>query len=390
MPEQSDRPYKLLVVDDEADVMPMFRQSMRQDVRRGRYRLFFATSGVEALECLENEPGIDLVVTDLNMPDMDGLALLEELAGSQFDLRSVVLSAYGDMKNIRAAMALGAVDFVVKPVDFDDMHETIERTLRNLEQWREVVAQRDQLVSLRSELEIAGRIQQSVLPVEFPPVEGFDVHAVLDPAREVGGDFYDVMRLDGGRVGFVVADVCGKGVPAAMVMMSARTLVRGAAIGLGDPASVLSEVNAIMAENNPLAMFVTAFFCVLDPRSGHVVYANAGHPPPLLVRADGTAAFLETAGVPAVGILPDQRYGLGECALEPGDLLFMYSDGVTEAENGGGEQFGEGRLRRLLSENPSRPAGQVAGALLDALRDFAVQEVKTDDVTCVLLRRESR
>ena len=120
------------------------------------------------------------------------------------------------------------------------------------------------------------------------------------------------------------------------------------------------------------------------------MYANAGHPPPLLVRADGTAMFLEVAGEPAVGLMLDQQYGLGECVLEPGDLLFMYSDGVTEAENGGGEQFGECRLRLLLSENPGRPAVQVAGALLEALRDFAVQEVKTDDVTCVLLRREPR
>ena len=146
---QIDRPYKLLVVDDEDDVAPMFRQSMRPDVRAGRYRLLFAGSGVEALERLEKEPDVDLVITDINMPQMDGLTLLGHPAERSCDLRSVVLSAYGDMKNIRSAMSLGAFDFVTKPVDFDDMRETIERTLRSLEQWREALSYRDELISLR-------------------------------------------------------------------------------------------------------------------------------------------------------------------------------------------------------------------------------------------------
>ena len=389
MLENLERPYKLLVVDDEADVMPMFRQSMRQDVRRGRYELFFASSGVEALSCIASEPGIDLVITDINMPEMDGLELLGSLSDINCDCRSVVLSAYGDMKNIRAAMALGAVDFVVKPVDFDDMRGTIERTLHNLTQWREVVAERDKLVSLRRDLDIARQIQHSVLPTDFPAMDGFDVHALLDPAQEVAGDFYDVMRLDGGRVGFVVADVCGKGIPAAMIMMAARTLVRGAAIGLGDPSLVLSEVNSVMSQNNPLLMFVTASFCVLDPRNGEVVYSNAGHPPPLLVRADGSSSFLETHDNAALGIVPDQKYFLGSCVLAPGDLLFMYTDGVNEAENVVGDQFGDDRLCRTVAGSIGQPSVKVGETLIQALRDFAVSEIKTDDVTFVVLRREA-
>ena len=386
--ENLERPYKLLVVDDEADVMPMFRQSMRQDVRSGRYELFFASSGVEALQCIASEPGIDLVITDINMPEMDGLELLSSLSASNLDCRSLVLSAYGDMKNIRAAMALGAFDFVLKPVDFDDMRGTIERTLSNLAQWREVVSERDKLVSLRRDLDIAGQIQQSVLPSDFPSMDGFDVYAALDPAQEVAGDFYDVMSMGDGRVGFVVADVCGKGVPAAMIMMSTRTLVRGAAIGLDDPSLLLSEVNSLMAQNNPLAMFVTLTFCVLDPGTGEVVYANAGHPPPLLVRADGFSSFVETYNNAALGIVPGQQYVLGSCSLSPGDMLLMYTDGVNEAENVVGDQFGDDRLLRVFADNPVRPSVELGDVLLQALRDFSVQEVKTDDVTFVVLRRE--
>ena len=385
---QTDRPYKLLVVDDEDDVAPMFRQSMRQDVRQGRYKLLFAGSGTEALECLEREPDIDLVITDINMPGMDGLALLERLSGRSADLRSVVLSAYGDMKNIRAAMGLGAVDFVVKPVDFDDMRETIERTLRNLDQWREALSHRDQLISLRRELDLAGRIQQSVLPSEFPPTDGYEIHAMVEPAGEVSGDFYDVMRVEGGCVGMVVADVSDKGVPAALLMMASRTLLRGAAIGLGNPARVLSEVNDLMCDNNPQSMFVTVFFCVLDPAEGTVTFANAGHPSPIVVRRDGVISSLESAENVVLGLLPGAGYDLFSVSLEPGDAVFMYTDGVTEAVNGAGEEFGEEKLMEVLSSEPVTSAAGCSDRVVKSVREFAGGLAQSDDITCAVLRRE--
>ena len=384
---QTDRPYKLLVVDDEDDVAPMFRQSMRQDVRQGRYKLLFAGSGTEALECLEREPDVDLVITDINMPGMDGLALLERLSARSADLRSVVLSAYGDMKNIRAAMGLGAVDFVVKPVDFDDMRETIERTLRNLDQWREALSHRDELVSLRRELDLAGRIQQSVLPSEFPVMDGYEIHALVVPAGEVSGDFYDVMRVEGGRVGMVVADVSDKGVPAALLMMASRTLLRGAAIGLGNPARVLSEVNDLMCQNNVQSMFVTVFFCVLDPGLGAVAFANAGHPSPLVVRADGAVSALESAENVVLGLLPGAGYELFSASLEPGDAVFMYTDGVTEAVNGVGEEFGEEKLIEVLSSEPVTSAAGCSARIVESVREFAGGLAQSDDITCAVLRR---
>ena len=384
---QIDRPYKLLVVDDEDDVAPMFRQSMRQDVRQGRYQLLFAGNGVEALECLEREPDIDLVITDINMPGMDGLALLQEISARSCDLRSVVLSAYGDMKNIRVAMGLGAVDFVVKPVDFDDMRDTIERTLRNLVQWREALSYRDQLMSLRQELELAGRIQRSMLPADFPPVDGYELFALMEPAREVGGDFYDVMPLEGGRVGLVVADVSDKGVPAALLMMANRTLLRGAAIGLGDPARVLFEMNSVLCENNPQSMFLTVFFCILDPADGTVVFANAGHPSPMLVGADGTVVSLDSAHDVVLGLLPGAGYEFFTLSMAPGDLLFMYSDGVTEAMNSIGEEFGDLRLADVLCGVVGFSPSECTALVVDAVREFAAGQVASDDLTCLVLRR---
>ena len=282
MDGELSRPYNVLVVDDEEDVPEIFRQQMRRDIRRGVYELHFANSGVGALRCLEEHPEIDLVITDIAMPEMDGLTLLDNISRGDSTLRCVVLSAYGDMGNIREAMHRGAFDFVVKPVDFDDMRTTIERSLQNLEVWREAIASREELVLLNRDIEIAWRIQNSVLPRTFPSYADYDVFGLLEPARKVSGDFYDVIRLDGDRLGLVVADVSGKGVPAAMLMMSARTMIRGLAIGLSDPGAVLSEANDLLCQDNELFTFVTMFFGVFDPGDGVVTYALAGHDPPFV------------------------------------------------------------------------------------------------------------
>ena len=378
-------PYKLLVVDDEDDVAPMFRQSMRRDVRRGKYELLFAGSGLEALECLDREPNVDLVITDINMPEMDGLELLGRLSERSYDLRSVVLSAYGDMKNIRTAMSLGAVDFVTKPVDFDDMKETIERTLCGLEQWREAISHKVDLLSLKKDLDLAGRIQQSMLPTEFPELDNYGAHALLEPASEVAGDFYDVMRLDKGRLGLLIADVSGKGVPAALFMMASRTLLRGAAIGLGHPARILAETNALMCPANSQAMFATVLFGILNPYDGSFEYANAGHMPPLLVRADGSVKELETSKDVALGLMPEAEYEQFKISLGPGELLFMYTDGVTEAMNGT-DEFGQSRLNSVVSELAGKSAEEVCAGVLAAVREFSGPDVQSDDITCVALR----
>ena len=385
--DTTNRPYKVLVVDDEDDVVPMFRQQLRRDVRAGRYELLFATSGVEALSVIRREGDVDLVITDINMPDMDGLELLAAMRSFDADLRAVVLSAYGDMKNVRIAMNRGAFDFVLKPVDFEDMRITMERTLDNLELWRGAMSCRDQLVSLNRELDIAGQIQQSVLPVSFPNFEGYILHAGVEPVRTVAGDFYDVMPMDGGRIGLVVADVSGKGIPAAMLMMSTRTLVRGAAIGVGDAGRVLYEVNRIMCKDNPLFMFVTLFFGVFDPVDGSLTYANAGHPAPLLYRSDGSCVALERTADAVLGIIEDEDYGVSKINLNLGDGLFLFTDGVPEAMNGSGELFGWERMHHVLSGAGDVDAEECCHQMVDAVRSFADGQVQSDDITCMVLKR---
>ena len=257
--------YKILVVDDEPDLEPLILQRMRRNIRAGRYAFVFAHNGVEALEVLRTDGDIDMVVSDINMPQMDGLTLLEQIPKVDPNIRSVIVSAYGDMRNIRTAMNRGAFDFVTKPLDFEDLQITIERTLTHMAEWREALMSRDKLVALQNELDVASKIQQGILPASFPEGDGFEVYGNMAPARNVGGDFFDVVLLENGRLGLAVADVSDKGVPAALFMMSSRTLLKGAAIGRGTPGEVLSEVNDLLTEDNEAFMFVTVIYAVFDP-----------------------------------------------------------------------------------------------------------------------------
>lgn len=379
-------PYKILVVDDEPDLQPLVQQRMRRYVRSGRYQFVFAENGVEALQRLREDEEIVIVLTDINMPKMDGLALLDQIPKVNPNIRSVIISAYGDMKNIRTAMNRGAFDFVTKPVDFDDLKLTIDRTLQQLLEWRDALGARDRLVALQNELNVASQMQQSILPKRFPKGEGYEVYASMQPARSVGGDFYDVMRLEGGLIGLAVADVSDKGVPAALFMMSSRTLLKGAAIGLGKPNEVLAEVNNLLCEDNEAAMFVTLIYAVYDPSTRILTFANGGHNTPVLVNTDGNPKRLPLTGGVALGLVPDLEYQQRSITLAPNDNVIFYTDGVTEAMNEGEEEFGMQRLEALFKQSTLESARQVNELVVDAVMDFAGLAPQSDDITCMTMR----
>ncbi len=382
-------PYKILVVDDEPDLEHLMRQRMRRDVRSGTYTLYFAQNGVEALERLNEVPDIDMVLSDINMPRMDGLTLLAQIPNIAPDIRAVVVSAYGDMKNIRTAMNRGAFDFITKPIDFQDLRVTIERTLKNMEQWREALESRDKLVRLQNELNVASKMQQSILPTEFPESDLCEIYANMEPAREVGGDFFDVFGLPGGKIALAIADVSDKGVPAALFMMSSRTLLKGSAIGAIEPGAVLKEVNDLLTEDNEAAMFVTTFYAVYNPHTGQVDYANGGHNPPLVVHSDGSSTLLPGTDGMALGVFPGVGFGQSAVVLSPGDLLLLYTDGVTEAMNADGEEFGMDRLQAVFANAPPDSPEAANKAVFKAVHEFAGETPQSDDITCVtVLQRQ--
>ena len=385
--EMRSTPYKILVVDDEPDLERLVLQQMRREIRRQQYEFVFAHNGIEALEQLSQDQNIDLVVSDINMPKMDGLALLERIPDVQPDVRSVIVSAYGDMKNIRTAMNRGAFDFVTKPVDFDDFRVTIERTLRNLLAWREATESREKLLVIQNELDVASKMQQSILPTVFPADSRYQVFGSMTPAREVGGDFFDIMNLEEGRIGIAVADVSGKGVPAALFMMSCRTLLKGAAIGAAHPGAVLKEVNQVLQADNEAMMFVTLFYAIFDPESGEMVYANGGHNPPIIVKDDGSSSEIPVASGIALGVMPDMDFAEDTLQVAPGEAIVFYTDGVTEAENARAELFDVERLQMVFDGAPTKDAKEANKAVFEAVSAFAGNTPQSDDITCITLYR---
>ena len=380
--------YKILFVDDEPDLEPLVLQRMRRQIRRGRYEFVFAENGVEALRTLEGDPDIDMVVSDINMPQMDGLTLLEQIPNVSPDIRAIIVSAYGDMENIRTAMNRGALDFVTKPVDFEDLQFTIDRTLEHITEWKEALSTRDKLVSIQNELEVASRMQQSILPRSHPSGDEWATFGAMQAAKSVGGDFYELLNLSAGRVGLAIADVSDKGVPAALYMMATRSLLKGTAIGAQMPGMVLTELNNMLSEDETNGMFVTLLYGVFDPSTGDFTYASGGHDAPLLVRADGSSELLELTGGVALGVIGGLPYEEKTVHLEKGETIVLYTDGVTEATNVNSELMGVEGMQELFGEDPPRGAEQAGMSVMQRVLDFTGEAPQFDDITCVTLTRE--
>jgi sigma-B regulation protein RsbU (phosphoserine phosphatase) len=379
--------YKILVVDDEPDLEPLLLQRMRRAIRAGRYEFVFAGNGLEALHKLDEDETIDMVLSDINMPQMDGLTLLDQIPEVNPNIRSVIISAYGDMKNIRTAMNRGAFDFVTKPIDFKDLQVTIDRTLNHVEELKAALYARDKLVSLQNELDVASNIQQSILPTELPQEHDYQMFGSMKSARNVGGDFFDVVRLPDRRVGLAIADVSDKGVPAALFMMSTRTLLKGAAIGAINPGDVIGTVNQLLCEDNDAAMFVTLIYGVYDPETGRLTYANGGHNPPLIVHSDNSSTLLPPTDGLALGLIPDYEYQQRTVTVAPGEALVLYTDGVTEAMNADEEEFGVERLQDIFKQSNPHEAHAITRLIFDAVDTFAGDTPQSDDVTCLTLCR---
>jgi len=241
---------------------------------------------------------------------------------------------------------------------------------------------------MEGELAAAHEIQMSILPKIFPAFperKEFDLHAILEPAREVGGDLYDFYSLDEDRLFFVIGDVSGKGVPASLFMAITMTLFKVNVEGGGSPAEVMTRVNDQLSRDNDAAMFVTTVCGVLDVPTGELTLANGGHNPPLILGADGLRAV---AGVPSmvVGAMEGIPYPLLTETLKPGEVLVLFTDGVTEAMNGVDEAYGDDRLADELLKVASRPAADITQAILDDIRLFTGETPQSDDITLLALR----
>ncbi|MFO8030117.1 MAG: SpoIIE family protein phosphatase, partial [Cyclonatronaceae bacterium] len=339
---------KILVVDDEPDLQMLMLQKFRNKVKSKEYEFLFAEDGMEALDVVRDNPELSLVLCDINMPRMDGLTLLVELLNLQReDLKTVMVSAYGDFENIRTAMNRGAYDFVTKPIDFKDMEITIEKCLAEVNRVLKAKEMEDQLKSLNFDLDMAARIQTRILHQEFPVFPDdtrFDIFADMIPAKHVGGDFYDFFKFDEDHLAFFIGDVAGKGMPAAIYMAVCRTMLKAIGSEVKDPAECISKVNNMLIPESDISTFVTVFYGVLNVRTGELSYCNGGHNLPYILPADGKVKELKDVGGLLLGKFENAPYEMNTVKLKPGDTVVTFTDGVTEAENEEESYFDEERV----------------------------------------------
>jgi len=381
---------KILVVDDEPDLQELIKQKFRNKIKANEYEFHFAGNGAEALEKIANDGNIDLILTDINMPVMDGLTLLSKVSELNNKLlKSIIVSAYGDMENIRTAMNRGAYDFITKPIDLKDLEITIEKSLKDIEEYKLVLSAHNKLIALQQELDIATVIQTSILPKTFPPFpdrKEFDIYAKMLPAKDVGGDLYDFFLIDKYRLGVVIGDVSGKGIAAALLMAVCKTLLKATAYK-GMPAdNILSEVNNVLVDESPSNMFVTVFYGVLDTRSGAFEYSNGGHNAPYLIPTDGKVKQLDNIGGLLLGAVKNVEYESNVIMLKSGESLLFYTDGVTEAFNKNSEEFQEARLEQILNNKNSLTTNELVQHVFDSVQSFANGVEQSDDITCLALK----
>ena len=255
---------------------------------------------------------------------------------------------------------------------------------KNIEDLRRTTAEKERYAK---EMEIAKEIQDNFLPAFTPEIPGMELGATTLPAMEIGGDLYDFIPVPGNRWGLAIADVSGKGVSAALFMALCRTLIRASGGAEADPSVALRHANRLIYEDGRSSMFITVFYSVLDPARRTFTYVNAGHNPPLLLRGDppGIRTLGEGQGI-ALGVVPDVNIPCSELVLEPGDLIVMYTDGVTEAFNAHDEEFGEERLKDYLQKHRNYPVQEIIDGLIDEVRQFCGSAPQSDDITLVILR----
>ena len=384
---------KILSVDDETDLELLLSQYFRRKIRNGEYEFFFAHNGLEALQVLLKHPDISIILSDINMAEMDGLTLLAKVNEMRIpSLKCIMVSAYGDMDNIRQAMNGGAFDFATKPIDLDDLQRTIDKAVEQIEYIRSAQKEHAQLVDIQTDLSVAREIQHAILPRTFDlklqDADKVNIYASMLAAKDVGGDFYDFFPIDDHRMGFTIADVSGKGVPAAIFMAVSRTLIK--ATGLQDKPTneCMSTVNDILCDESVGSMFVTVFYGIYDLQTGQITFTNAGHNPPYILKADGQVEVVKSPCNLVLGAVPDMPFSCDTLELEPGDTLFMYTDGVTEAENKNHDQFGESRLEEALAECKGADSKHIVDTVNAKVKEFINGAAQSDDITQLVIRRK--
>ena len=375
--------FTILAVDDTPENLDVVKGILGSD-----YIVKAATSGPMALKIAEKQPP-DLILLDIMMPDMDGYEVCRRLKENELtkDVPVIFLTAMDQTTDEAQGFELGAADYMTKPVNPPILKARIATHLALKSSMDQIRKHKDRM---QQELNVGRDIQMSMLPVDFPPYpdrKEFSIHALLKPAREVGGDFYDFFFVSDDEICLVLGDVSGKGVPAALFMAVTKTMIKTQAADDSSPASIVTRVNEELSADNPACMFVTLFVAIVNVRSGELRFTNAGHNPPYILRHDGKLDCLDQRHGPIIGAVEGVAYREDQIEIGEKDTLLLFTDGVTEAMDTSNQLYSEARLEEFLKKSDNTPE-QLTVAVLDAVEQFATGAEQADDITILAFRIE--
>ena len=377
--KQEESKKTVLVVDDApANIRTV------NEILHDLYKVKIATNGEKGLELARSEPGPDLILLDVVMPGMDGYEVCTRLKADPAtrDIPVLFLTGQTESTDETRGFEVGAVDYIHKPFSPAVVAARVQTHLV-LRETREKLAR--QLAAIRSELETARQIQLSILPQTVPALAGLDIAARYIPMTSVAGDFYDFVVIDEKRIGVLVADVSGHGMPAALIASMLKIAFAAQAPHASDPARVLSGLNQALCGKFQ-GHYVTAAYALINMERRSVCYAGAGHPPLLLhERSSGKARSIVENGL-FLGYFPKASYAAVEVPFQEGDSLLLYTDGIVEMSNQADEPFGEERLESFLEEHAGLASAVMVEGLVDYLKGWSgrsAEEEAEDDVTVV-------
>ncbi len=374
---------RTLIADDQPDVIAALRLLLKSE----GYQTDAVTSPAAAIEAVK-EHDFDLVLMDLNYArdttsGREGLELLAGIRAIDPTLPVIVMTAWGNIELAVEAIRGGSGDFIQKPWENQHLLDVVRK---QLELGREMRAKHQQKAAREEarvrELADAREIQRWLLPREIPQIFDCDISAVWQPAREVSGDYFDVLKFNHHEAALCIADVMGKGMPAALLMSNLQAVMRSFASPTMSPRHLCSQVNRLMCSNVDAGKFITLFYGLVDMDERRLLYTNAGHNAPVLVHRDGSCERLSEGGT-VFGLIYNGHYSMGEVELRSGDRLVMFTDGLTEARNANDEEFGEERLLNLLRRAKELGATELQQEITRAVNKFSQGELG-DDMTMIV------
>jgi phosphoserine phosphatase RsbU/P len=370
---------RILIVDDVKANVDVLVEALREE-----YKLSVALDGGNALKQAEKSPP-DLVLLDIVMPGIDGYEVCRRMRASEVlkEIPIMFLSALEDVQDKARGFEVGGNDYLTKPFEILEVKARV-RSLLKAKSYADAIK-----AAMERDLSIAREIQMGILPADLTPCTkgtGLDIFAVMEPAKQVGGDLYEVLRVDEDHVAVIIGDVSGKGIPAALFMAVTMTLARTMARQFKTPEEILKRLNDELAAQNPRGMFVTVVCLIFNLKTGQVTGASAGHGPLLLVRPgqESRPVFPSTGMV--AGLFPDRPFTCEYLQLKAGDTLVLFTDGVTDAANPGTDTFGDDRVAEYLHHTPGGSARETVEGLLNAVREFSTGAPQFDDITIMAVR----